>query len=717
MAQLRGDRRVVIPEGVHYLDTDLRLRDVKDVVIEGQGATFVFTNRNAGVHIENATNLTLRDLSITYDPPPFTQGILVAMDPEGRWYDIAVDLGYPTSDDLIYDFRAYGAQMQVMDPINRSVKAGTPDFLQTNDVEKVADNVVRVRFGYATNNSKAIALGDSIVLKYRGTHGMHLRGVQDSVLENVTIYSAPHMGIVEADGGGGNIYRNVKIIPGDPPAGATRERLLSANADAFHSASMERGPILEGCFFEMMGDDGINIKGHFAYIVDVIGDEVIIAARNVSAIQQGDTLQLLDGDTINLLGTVTVERVQQVYDAQWIAKAGQMWEGKLGSTASVVLRARLVDTEVRIQAGDLVVSLDRAGRGAVIRDCTIRGNRARGMLIKAPEALIENNTFDSISLGGITIMPELQWMEGPIPYGVVIRGNRFTNMGVSDPVHLQRIPHGGSAIAVLVLDSYGSPEKSRAIQDIVIEENVFENSAVIDITVRNVSKASIRNNTGADGSPTTRIQVAASEDVILDSDSGANVVPPIPEPADSRSSVDDDDAGYQVYDDLESSNSLWTTWDNATWEIANGQLQLRTPGETVTLVATEVIDGEDYTIEARLLHLSAGQAFLGLQHTASGAYVRFCVTDTGAVYVDTTADGYFDRFFIGNNVVVPGRPVTMKLSRTGSLFRIYVDDSLVTERDIESFPLGAVRIFLQTWAPAGSTSTSTWDWVRTSTGF
>ncbi|HHV44332.1 MAG TPA: right-handed parallel beta-helix repeat-containing protein [Firmicutes bacterium] len=525
VAKVKNASKVVLPPGVHRIDQPIHLRNVENLTIDGQGATFIFTSHEAGLRISNATNLTLRNLVIDYDPLPFTQGVIIGSEPSGKWYDVRIDAGYPKDDQLLSQFRQYALDMIVMDPQTRAIKKGTPNFKRTYQIERIADDVLRLWFPNQAKNTYIVE-GDRVVLEYRNENpAINLNGVQDSLFENITIHSSPHMGILELSGGGGNTYRNIQITPGPIPAGAVAERLFSVNADAFHSGAMERGPVLEDCLFEMMGDDAINIKGSFVYVVGAIDDELILASRKSGSIpaQVGDTLQLVNASTLEILGQVQLLELTPVVDADLLAKARSLWQNIKGSPPSPgVYRAR-VDTPVALKPGDLAVSLSRSGAGAIVRNCTIRGNRARGMLIKSPGVLIENNTLESISLAGITIMPETEWMEGPIPFDVVIRGNVLKNMGVSDLGHLLQIPHGGSAIAVLINDRGRAPKDSQGIRNVVIEDNVIENPTCAAITLYNITEAVVRNNHITQGSGDS-IRIFYSDQVELENNT-VNGVP------------------------------------------------------------------------------------------------------------------------------------------------------------------------------------------------
>src|SRR5262249_43830148 len=96
--------------------------------------------------------------------------------------------------------------------------------------------------------------------------------------------------IWESEGDGDNHY-SVSVRRGPRPAGARSDPLLPSTADAFHSTNVRRGPVLEDCYFESMGDDGIAIHGSYSFVFQGKGNRLII---NKSTFLPGDPLRLFD---------------------------------------------------------------------------------------------------------------------------------------------------------------------------------------------------------------------------------------------------------------------------------------------------------------------------------------------------------------------------------------------------------------------------------------
>jgi hypothetical protein len=86
-----------------------------------------------GFHFGMGNQVTLRDLVIDYDPLPFCQGTIRAVDVEQCAFDLEVAAGYPTPDaeNFVKAHEPYGKWGMIMDPATRRIRARTPDHYMT----------------------------------------------------------------------------------------------------------------------------------------------------------------------------------------------------------------------------------------------------------------------------------------------------------------------------------------------------------------------------------------------------------------------------------------------------------------------------------------------------------------------------------------------------------------------------------------------------------
>ena len=136
----KGEKRIVIPPGVYKLgpvggDKSIwNLQNVKDVEIVATGVSLVATRLTRALALGGCSDVTIRGLTIDYDPLPFTQGVVTAVAEDKSWIEVKIHAGYP--------LKPY-SRIDVVDPATRFRKKGMPFLWGTKAVMRSTD-VVRV---------------------------------------------------------------------------------------------------------------------------------------------------------------------------------------------------------------------------------------------------------------------------------------------------------------------------------------------------------------------------------------------------------------------------------------------------------------------------------------------------------------------------------------------------------------------------------------------
>jgi len=113
------------------------------------------------------------------------------------------------------------------------------------------------------------------------SHAIIVDGSLATTFYGLKLLASPGMGIQENGGAGGMVLKNVSIVPGPRPAGATTDRLVSTNSDGTHFITVERGPTIQDCTFANTSDDAVNVHGFYYYVVQKT------APRRYSSTQNG----------------------------------------------------------------------------------------------------------------------------------------------------------------------------------------------------------------------------------------------------------------------------------------------------------------------------------------------------------------------------------------------------------------------------------------------
>jgi len=472
----KGGGEVKLPEGTYRLDLPLRIVDAEDVTIDGRGSTLVFTERRAGgIRIEKSHRCVLRNLAVDFDPVPFTQGEVIAMHPAGEWCDVAIDRGYDTNVDVFQQNLA----MKVFDAKTRDFKReGRLMFPLTMTAEK--EGIFRAGFpnGFDTDICN-FSVGDLVAITSdRPSTGIWMGESESCELDGVTIFACPSAAVLEV-GGGGHRYRYT-ITRGPMPEGATKDRLLSSCADGCWSAGTGRGAQFDGCLMEYVGDTGINIHGTYCKIVDISGRSLKFE-RVMGGVyfQAGDRLWNYSGDYRR-------KQAQTMIDA---VDGGVLTVGSADGFA----------------VGDLIISPDRVGSGAVIRNSTFREIECEMTLIRASDVLIENNTVDGMTFYGIYIGPEIGvYVEPDFVHHVTLRNNVLRNTGIGRwSRSASQVGLGAMNVGVCI--PFGAPvdEGKRFLEmlagnhgntNIIVENNVVEDAAVCGLFILHSSGVKVRGN-------------------------------------------------------------------------------------------------------------------------------------------------------------------------------------------------------------------------------
>lgn len=423
-AILDGASEVTIPAGTYQIEETLRIKDVDDFSILAEDVKLVLGVRKQFLFISNCSNLLIRGLTLDHDPLPFTQATIMGHAADWSWLEARIHEGYP-QDPLT------SSKIEVFDGETGLLMSNVRTLFNTA-VEKLNANTVRIS-GTESFNGK-VTVGDKVVIDCPQSipHGVHIRQSTSCRFEDITLHTSTSFGFSE------NYcheteYLDIKIVPGPPPMQGGEPRLRSLNADGIHSKFATRGPRIENCRIVSLGDDAIAINGDYNLILETVGNKIIIASKRDSEIQVGHTLRSFSPTGIfNFEAEVTAIAPTEGYTEQLsVALAGlkiikpELFQDFYELTLSSAVVA---------EPGSVVCSTDRKGNGFIVRNNYIGNKRARGILIKAEDGIIEGNTIEHNHMGAIVLAPELSWMEAGFSRSVQIINNRIKRCGLGPSI-------------------------------------------------------------------------------------------------------------------------------------------------------------------------------------------------------------------------------------------------------------------------------------------
>jgi hypothetical protein len=428
----------------------------KGLVIRGAaGKTeLILTNPQSGAFAVNASSgVYLKNLIIDHDPLPFTQGRIVGVDLEGGSFDLEIEPGFPLLSERGFAEASerHGKWGMVFERRRRRLKAGAPSHLFLASWSHLRDRVWRIWPREAERGGlRYLEVGDRFVQLARGYYAATaFYSSRDCGIENVTIHSSAGVAAVLVGNEGGITIRRLAVrFP------VNSRRLLTTDADGVHCQQDRRGPLIEGCYFEGMADDGVNIYTPPNVVLEV-RSPTQVATTPQGRIRPGDLLQIMDPRAGEVRAEVRASEVGWEQGRYLLALERAVPGIKAGGD---------------FREADTIYNLSACGEGYVIRNNTLRNHRRHGLFLKGRNGLVEGNTFENLSGLGVVIANDSEWPEGPFPRDVTVRKNRFVGCGYS--LGMADSPRGAS-LRVCGEKLRSEVANGRPVSGIVIEDNEF----------------------------------------------------------------------------------------------------------------------------------------------------------------------------------------------------------------------------------------------------
>lgn len=464
-----GQREIVIPPGRYRVAPQSRqhllLRGVRDAVLVAEGVEMICTETTRAITIEDCENLTIRGLTIDYDPLPYTQGRITSISEDTARLEVEILAGYedplPTT-----------GSVEIFDPSTDSLRGRMTYHSAQCEPAGPGRAVLtksRAEPQYATER-----LGDIAVIRVSRApggsipHAVFATRSKGLVFEKVTLHASNSFGFLENDCEASR-YLHCRVERRHPAADfhpRGHQRLRSLNADAFHSKNARVGPLYDGCTAFHMGDDAIAINGDFHFVTRVEGSVLRVLAKSSMSIQHGDEVQFFTADgrrpenrraiAVAADGPITAEERAMLLTQNLNS---DLRTGNLNSAFVVTL-----DAPAPAEPGTLLCNAKAIGNGFTIRNCRLGRNRSRGIIVKAGYGEITGNHIEGASMTGILVSPEYWWMEGGMADNLVIADNLVT---------------GGSGMGIAVVSdgAEGTLSPAGVFRRITVRNNRVEGGA------------------------------------------------------------------------------------------------------------------------------------------------------------------------------------------------------------------------------------------------
>jgi polygalacturonase len=442
------------------------IKNLSNLTIEGNGSEFVGHDYASMFHFSGCSNLSVANLTVDWDPLPYTQGKVIAVDSD--YIDIEVIAPFVAKKGL------HTEAIIGYDPEKRRMARRFTDHYQLGfekTTEVVGPGVMRLFIGRKDRFAGTMpAVGTFVIARHQvyGYQAFEFEKCKNVNLENVSIYSNPGMGVT------GDECRDISIRHLKVMLRPGTGRWMSCTADATHFAGCRGTITMENCLFEGMGDDATNVRsGHYLLVSERLGDNKLRIktgyryGSDLTPPETGDKLELSSEDKPLLpYATLTVRSVER---------------DTLNKSLIIGFSEKLPENTAKGDAVGNATSIPVLR----IRNCTTIRNRSRGFIIKTRDVIIEDCLFQDITECSIALESDVNgWWESISSRDVIIRNNRFVDSKF-EPGYL----HG-----VIEFHTMSQTAPAGVYRRITIADNIFLGSIGNILKIGSADDVDIRNN-------------------------------------------------------------------------------------------------------------------------------------------------------------------------------------------------------------------------------
>lgn len=450
--------------GKYYFRTDksIMLDGLKNVLIDADGAQFIFENPNY-FHIVNCNCIEIRGLGITWNLDVSRLASLVKIrnaSKESHSFELEfTELNEVSADIPIMAFTKYDPETLTpgtRQDFKENYVYQFPGSIKT--VEKTGHNVLKVTHDGSLDNYTD---GEVYLLRHHiyGGNAFNVYNTSNITFSGIKLYAVAGMGwLIENRS---EHFQLLGCVIGlDPEHDDNR---ISTTADGVHIANTNGKFRISGCDFSFMGDDDVNVHDNIATVTDKLDEKTVEIYTNANNFAAGDTA---------------------IFSSKGFDRLGFSAEVTSVEGKKLTFDKELPDYIVK----DCIVSNGSIDSGNyVISGNYFHENRARGLLLQSNNGLCESNRFYKTMANPIKVIMDISsglWLEGTGVNGLVIRNNSFVECNVVE----------WSAQISISTNIDGKSADSTLFYNITVENNSFDNFYGRLVDASNVSNLKICGN-------------------------------------------------------------------------------------------------------------------------------------------------------------------------------------------------------------------------------
>ncbi|WP_225333333.1 right-handed parallel beta-helix repeat-containing protein [Halomicrobium urmianum] len=457
-----------------------RVTGIGDVTIEGNGAKFVFTDPlRTGIRIMGGRDVTVRDLTLDYDPVPFTQGEIVDLGPDRRRITLAVDDGYPSLSNAMFDNAA-----RVWASVHQADGSFVEGIRKEDGFDKFFSSIESVgnrRFELSLRNGvspNGVAVGHrlTVVARNHGTAWAFYM-TERPVVEDVTAYASGGS-VFSAAVCSDPVFRRTTIIP--PPDG---DRQVASDADGIRIVNCRSSATIEGCRHECLLDDSIVVQQKFTSVTELL-DEHTVGVEGVHPFVVGsdDTLEALSQSGVRLGDLPAIAYYESRFSSP----------GSREKPATITFEEPIAET---LSVGDYIGNRETGSQNFTVRNNELRDHRGILVRVVARNGAVTGNVLDGASRNPVELECDNDENFAPKGYvdDVTVENNTIRRAGM---VYFAGDHPAG--IRIHLLTRQDVPEEGQPNRNIRLLNNDIEMTAGVGIDIENAAGIEVAGNRIAD---------------------------------------------------------------------------------------------------------------------------------------------------------------------------------------------------------------------------
>jgi hypothetical protein len=391
----------------------------KNIIIDASGSDFIFHGHIQPFTIDNAENITIKNVNIDWDIPLTAEAEVLEADEAHILLKIDT-LQFPYSvhekgvtflcEDSKADWAVSGGShlieydKQHIIPAHTGAHGCCKGDLKNVEYKNIEPGLLLLKGVF----TKYPAVGNFLIMRHssRDHAGMFLFHSKNVRLGNINVYHTSGLGILSQYSENIDL-KKVNMIPNPH-----KNRYLSGHDDGFHFMGCKGHIHIDSCSFQGLMDDPINIHGTCVPVIERIDDKTLkckFAHSQSSGLLwggRGDEIGFINNKSMTTIGTGVLQSFTTINKDTFFVQFND-------------------EIPEQVQKGYALENLTWVP-SATITNCFVGSCRARGFLISTPgKVIIENNVFETSGSAILIAGDANYWYEsGAVTY-LLIRNNEF----------------------------------------------------------------------------------------------------------------------------------------------------------------------------------------------------------------------------------------------------------------------------------------------------